>query len=324
MFGSAVMRALLLTVVLVGILWAYLKNHINQFWALAVLIVISTAELTLTSKSYLPDESYVSSDEYQQKNFAPTAIDQEILKDQAPHYRVLNLSTSTFNDAITSYHHRSVGGYHAAKLRIYQDLIEKYFTNGVNPAVLNMLNTRFVIVSDPTTNQPALVNNRDSAYGSCWLVDSIVLTNDRAASLEALGGHDLRRAAIAEKASGLTATTFKRDSNATIALTRYDNDTLAYESNGSNASFAVFSEIYYPKGWNAYLDGKKTDYVNVNYVLRGLSLPPGKHRIEFIFEPESVKIGTSLMYGGSILICLVVLCGFGMAYKTSKSAAGKI
>jgi hypothetical protein len=324
MFGSAVMRALLLTVVLVGILWAYLKNHINQFWALAVLIVISTAELTLTSKSYLPDESYVSSDEYQQKNFAPTAIDQEILKDQAPHYRVLNLSTSTFNDAITSYHHRSVGGYHAAKLRIYQDLIEKYFTNGVNPAVLNMLNTRFVIVSDPTTNQPALVNNRDSAYGSCWLVDSIVLTNDRAASLEALGGHDLRRAAIAEKASGLTATTFKRDSNATIALTRYDNDTLAYESNGSNANFAVFSEIYYPKGWNAYLDGKKTDYVNVNYVLRGLSLPPGKHRIEFIFEPESVKIGTSLMYGGSILICLVVLCGFGMAYKTSKSAAGKI
>ncbi|MFM7645828.1 MAG: YfhO family protein [Sphingomonadales bacterium] len=323
MFGAAVLRALLLTLILLGILWAFLKNYISKFWALALLIVVSTTELALTSKDYLPNESYVSADEYQQKNFEPTAIDQEILKDQAPHYRVLNLSTSTFNDAITSYHHRSVGGYHAAKLRIYQDLIEKYFTAGVNPSVLNMLNTRYVIVSDPSTNQPSLVSNRDSAYGSCWLVDRLVLTNDRAASLQALGENDLRYTAITEKNSGLTTTTFERDSSASITLTRYDNDTLAYETNGSKTRFAVFSEIYYPKGWNAYLDGKKTDYLNVNYVLRGLLVPPGNHRIEFIFEPESVKTGTNLMYWGSILISLVVLGGFVMAYNARKPDSSK-
>jgi hypothetical protein len=323
MFGSAVLRALLLTLALLGIAWAYLKNNLGKFWALALLIVVSTAELTLTSKDYLPNESYVSADEYQQKNFAPTPIDQEILKDRDAHYRVLNLSTSTFNDALTSYHHRSVGGYHAAKLRIYQDLIEKYFAGGVNPTVMNMLNTRYVIVNDPSANQPSLISNRDSAYGSCWLVDSLVLTNDRAATLQQLGETDLRHVALAEKTAGITATKFERDSSATLTLTKFDNDTLIYETTGNKPRFAVFSEIYYPKGWNAYVDGKKTDYVNVNYVLRGLLVPAGQHKLEFIFEPESVKTGTTLMYGSSVLIALVILAGFFMAYKTSRVAAVK-
>ena len=323
MFGSAILRAILLTLFLVGIGWAYLKNYLGKFWALALLIVVSTAELTLTSKDYLPSESYVSADEYQQKNFAPTPIDQEILKDRDPHYRVLNLSTSTFNDAITSYHHRSAGGYHAAKLRIYQDLIEKYFAAGVDPTVMNMLNIRYVIVNDPAAGQPSLISNRDSAYGSCWLVDSVVLTNDRAATLEQLGVTDLRRVALAEKTAALTSTKFERDSSATLSLTRFDNDTLVYETSGSSPRFAVFSEIYYPKGWNAYVDGKRTDYVNVNYVLRGLLLPAGPHRIEFIFEPESVKTGSTLMYASSVLIALVILAGFFMAYKKSKQPAAK-
>jgi len=323
MFGSAVIRALLLTLVLLGIGWAYLKNYLGKFWALALLIVVSTAELTLTSKDYLPNESYVSSDEYQQKNFAPTAIDQEILKDRDTQYRVLNMSTSTFNDAITSYHHRSVGGYHAAKLRIYQDLIEKYFAGGVNPTILNMLNTRYVIVNDPSTNQPSLISNRDSAYGSCWLVDSLVLTNDRAATLQQLGETDLRHIALVEKSAGIVATAFERDSSATLALSKFDNDTLVYETAGSKPRFAVFSEIYYPKGWNAYVDGKKTDYLNVNYLLRGLSLPAGQHKIEFIFEPESVKTGNTWMFVSTILITLVVLTGFFMAYKTSSVTSTK-
>lgn len=323
MFGNALIRALLLTIVLMGIGWAYLKNYLGKFWALGLLIMVSTAELAITSKDYLPNESYVSGDEYQQKNFAPSAINQEILKDRDAHYRVLNLSTSTFNDAITSYHHRSVGGYHAAKLRIYQDLIEKYFAGGVNPTILNMLNTRYVIVNDPSVNQPSLISNRDSAYGSCWLVDSIVLTNDRAATLQQLGETDLRHVALVEKTGGITATKFERDSSATLTLTKFDNDTLIYETGGSKPRFAVFSEIYYPKGWNAYIDGKKTDYVNANYVLRGLLLPAGQHRIEFIFEPESVKTGNTLMYVSSILITLVVLVGFFMSYKTGRITEAK-
>ncbi|NDF99625.1 MAG: hypothetical protein EB101_12045, partial [Chitinophagia bacterium] len=112
-------------------------------------------------------------------------------------------------------------------------------------------------------------------------------------------------------------------SSATLTLTRFDNDTLVYETAGSKPRFAVFSEIYYPKGWNAYVDGKKTDYVNANYVLRGLLVPAGQHRIEFIFEPVSVKTGNTVMYGSSVLITLVVLTGLFMAYKTSRTSGVK-
>jgi hypothetical protein len=186
-----------------------------------------------------------------------------------------------------------------------------------------MLNTRYLIYNDPNTNLPALNNNIDSAFGNCWLVDRIAMTNDRAATLQLLGETDLRHVAIAEKTTGLSATTFEKDSSATLTLTRFDNDTLVYETSGSKARFAVFSEIYYPKGWNAYVDGKKTDYVNVNYVLRGLSLAPGQHRIEFIFEPASVKTGNMLMYWSSILMVLVVAVGFFMAYRSSISKTTK-
>ena len=319
MFGGALLRALFLTLVLLGIAWSFLKNKIGKFFALALLLLVSTAELTLTSKEYLPDESYVAKDDYQQKNFAPTAIDQQIKNDKDPHFRVLNLTTSTFNDAITSYHHKSAGGYHAAKLRIYQDLIEKYFNGGIDPSILNMLNTRYLIYNDPNTNLPALNNNIDSAFGNCWLVNKILLTNDRAASLQALGEADLRHVAVAEKNAGISVTEFEADSSASISLSRFDNDTLVYKAVCTKPQFAVMSEIYYPKGWNAYLDGKKVDYLNVNYVLRGIPIPAGQHRIEFIFEPESFKTGTTLMYWSSIVISLVVIGGLFMAYKTQKA-----
>jgi hypothetical protein len=312
MFGVSFLRALLLALVLLGLIWLYLKNWVGKLW-IWILLIISTLELAITSYEYIPKESYVSAEDYQQKNFAPSPIDQEIKKDSNSHFRVLNLTTSTFNDAITSYHHRSIGGYHAAKLRIYQDLIEKYFTTSINPSILSMLNTKYVIVNDPGTNQPALISNRDSVMGNCWFVDSIVLTENRAASLKALGEIDLRTTALAERSTGLTNTVYEADTTASIKLSRFDNDTLTYESVSSKPRFAVMSEIYYPAGWNAYLDGKKIDYVNVNYVLRGLPVPAGNHRIEFIFEPASVKKGNTLMYMSSILIGLVTLGGLGMA-----------
>ena len=311
MFGWSVFRALLFTILLLGLIWIYQKKWIDQFWVI-LLLVISTLELTITSYEYIPSKSYVTADDYQQKNFAASSIDQEIKKDTS-HYRVLNLSTSTFNDAITSYHHRSIGGYHAAKLRIYQDLIEKYFSAGINPGILSMLNTKYVIVNDPGTNQPALISNRDSAMGNCWFVERISLTEDRAASLKALGEIDLRRHAVAERTAGIADSIYETDTSAYIKLSRFDNDTLTYESSSNKPQFAVMSEIYYPAGWNAYLDGKKTDYFNVNYVLRGLPVPAGKHRIEFIFEPDSVKTGNSVMFMSSILIALVTLGGLVMA-----------
>ena len=318
MFGTQLLRALLLASILMGVLWLSAKKSIRPMLAGWLLLAVSTAELGIASAEYLGEEAYLNADEYSNSNFAPSPIDQQILQDKDPNYRVLNLSTSTFNDAKTSYHHKSVGGYHAAKLRIYQDLIEKYFAGNLNAGVLNMLNTRYIIVSDPSTNQASLINNRDSALGNCWLVRHVNLVKDRAAALQSLGNTSLKDTAILEAGKANSLAQPVADSNAFIRMTRFDNDTIWYEASCASPQFAVFSEIYYPKGWNAYLDDKKVDYYNVNYVLRGLPLPAGQHKIRFVFEPDSYKNGTSIMYASSFLIVLLVLGGLFMAWKTNQ------
>jgi hypothetical protein len=262
-------------------------------------------------------------DEYSNSNFAPSPLDQQILQDKDPNYRVLNLSTSTFNDAKTSYHHKSVGGYHAAKLRIYQDLIEKYFAGNLNTGVLNMLNTRYIIVGDPSTNEPSLINNRDSAYGNCWLVRHVKVVKDRATALQSLGTTLLKDTAIIEEELAKTIIQPSADSNSLIRMTKFSPDTIEYEAYCAGSEFAVFSEIYYPKGWNAYVNDQQVDYQNVNYVLRGLSLPAGQHKIRFVFEPASFKNGVSIMYASSFLIVLITLGGLVMAWNKKQESTTK-
>jgi type IV secretory pathway TrbD component len=314
LFGAALLRAILLTSLLGGVLWAFTKKWLSPAFALGLILVVSTAEITLVSHDYLNEEMYMSADEYGATNFTASPIDQEILKDKDPSYRVLNLATSTFNDAKTSYFHKSVGGYHAAKIRIYQDLIEKYFSAGLNQGVLNMLNTRYVIVSDPNSGQQSLINN-DQALGNCWFVNHLIIAPNKAATLEKIGTVNLQDTAVVEKSAYSGAINFQKDSSATIVLTQFDNDTMIYKTKSTANQFAVFSEIYYPKGWNAYLDEKPIAYRAVNYVLRGLEVPAGEHTIKFVFEPDSFKKGTAIMYASSFIILLVVLGGFAMSLR---------
>lgn len=314
MFGLGIIRAIVITGFIAAIIGLFVNKRIKMSWAISLLIVVASIELITTSYSYLDEKSYQPAEEYAQSNFSATPQDLEILADKDPNYRVLNLATSTFNDSRTSYFHKSVGGYHAAKLRIYQDLIEKYFAGSLNQGVLNMLNTRYVIVSDPTTGQQSVVKN-DQALGNCWLVSSIVPAPNRAAVLEQISQTNLKDSVVIETATYQGPTEFSRDSSSFIRLTSFDNDTLTYEANCTQDQFAVFSEIYYPKGWNAYVDGQQTNYLNVNYVLRGLPLQKGKHQIRFIFEPTSYKNGTKIMYASSFLIALVILGGIGMFLK---------
>lgn len=318
MFGAQVLRALLLSGLLLVVLWLNAKKTIRPIIAGWLLLAISTFELGIASYEYLGEEAYLNADEYSNSNFAPSPIDQQIFQDKDPNYRVLNLSTSTFNDAKTSYHHKSVGGYHAAKLRIYQDLIEKYFAGNLNPGVLNMLNTRYIIVSDPATNQASLVNNRDSAFGNCWLVRYVKVVKDRAAALQSLGTTKLKDTAIVEETMAKSIVQPQADSSSYIRMTQFDHDTITYEAICVGPQFAVFSEIYYPKGWNAYINDQKVEHLNVNYVLRGLALPAGQHKIRFVFEPDSYKNGVSIMYASSFLIVLIVLGGLFMAWKTKQ------
>lgn len=314
MFGLSIVRALLITGLAGVIVGLFSKKIIQTTIAASLLLVLATIELMTASYDYLDETAYQSTEEYTQSNFSPTPLDQEILQDKTPNFRVLNLATSTFNDSKTSYFHKSIGGYHAAKLRIYQDVIEKYFAGGLNQGILNMLNTRYVIVSDPATGQQSIVKN-EQALGNCWLVSNVLPVVDRAAALEKIGVANLKDSVVIEKAVYTGPLLFTKDSSSTIQMTSFDNDTIIYEANCTQAQFAVFSEIYYPKGWNAYVDNKKTDYLNVNYVLRGLPLTKGKHQIRFVFEPDSYKTGTKIMYASSYLIALVIMGGIALSLK---------
>ncbi|MBK8952853.1 MAG: YfhO family protein [Chitinophagaceae bacterium] len=333
MFGGQILRTLGIAALAAVTIYLFLKQKINAVIAAVLLLVVSTLDITISSYKYFNNDNdqyaerrdseklFVSADDYTSQNFAPDAIDQEILKDKSYHYRVFNMAGtsngSPFSESRTSYFHKSVGGYHPAKLRIYQDIIEKYLSGMPNPGVLNMLNTKYIIVPDPQTGQPGLIPNPD-AFGACWLVSNVKVVEDRVASLKVLGVTNLKDTAIVEKDAAKNLAQPQRDSLSSISLTKFDNDKMEYQANCNGPQFAVFSEVYYPVGWNAYVDGKKAEYLNVNYILRGISLPAGKHKVEFVFEPESVKKGRSVMFIASILIVIVLFGGLFMAWKTNK------
>jgi len=323
MFGGQLLRTIGFGILLLGTLFLFLRNSLKPVVAAIIITVISTLELTITSHAYLNEEngSYISADEYANSNFTPTPIDQQILNDKDPNFRVLNMAGttagSTFNESRTTYFHKSVGGYHPAKLRIYQDIIEKYFSGRPNPNILNMLNTKYIIVADPQTGQPALIPNPD-ALGNCWLVKNVKLVENKVKAITDIGTVNLKDTAIVEQSYSAALIQPRWDSASSIKMTKFDNDAIEYEANGNGPQFAVFSEIFYPAGWNAYLDGKKVDYVNVDYVLRGLSIPAGKHTIKFVFEPASVKSGLNIMFISTILIAILTAGGLFMAWKQSR------
>jgi hypothetical protein len=334
LFGSELLRTLGLITLAIGIFYFYMKGKINGKVATIVLLVISTLEITFASHLYFsndkgpyenrPDQLFVPADDYTSSNFAKTTIDEQILKDTDLNYRVLNMAGTTnggtFSESRTSYYHKSVGGYHPAKLRIYQDVIEKYLSGNTNQQVLNMLNTKYIIYRDPQLKQELAIPNPD-AYNNCWLVKNVRITVDRIAAFKAIGSTNLKDTAIVDKSFSSMVVQPQADSTSTIKIIKYDNDAIEYEAICNGPQFAVFSEIYYPKGWNAYLDNKKVDYCNVNYILRGLSIPTGKHTIKFVFEPESVKKGTSLMFMASIVILFSLFGGLFMAWRQSRKAS---
>lgn len=230
----------------------------------------------------------------------------------------------------TSYFHRSIGGYFAAKMQRYQDLLERPLgqeqgfimsslqsqkrPDFAQTQVLNMLNTRYITYG--MQKEQMLFN--PNAYGSAWFISKINQVNNPDEEMAALSNSssNLKEIAILDKSKfKVSKTEFQKDSAATIKLTKYDSKVLEYESNNSNDGFVVLSEIYYPKGWIATIDGKEASIVSVNYVLRGLEIPKGKHKIIFTFESDSYKTGALITQISSWLILLVVLASLGMGIK---------
>ncbi|HLO37240.1 MAG TPA: YfhO family protein, partial [Lacibacter sp.] len=317
LFAGDLTRTVILLALALVVLWLASRKKLQPLPVMLILLVLSSFDLLTVGKRYLNDGSFVDPSDFDNA-FAMTDADKMIKQDKG-YYRVLNTTVDFTNESVTAYHHNSIGGYHPAKLQIYQDLIENQIGRN-NIQVLNMLNTKYIIVQNPQNGQPVAQMN-PGAFGPVWFVKGIKYVADGKEEMKALDSTNLRDTAVVQtKFKSLIANQPVADSTASIQLIENKNDIINYESNAASNQFAVFSEVYYTAGWNAFIDGKKAEIVKTNYALRGLAVPAGKHKIEFRFEPKSYKLGDTLNLVSSILVYLIVFGGLFMAWKTSKQA----
>ncbi len=315
-----------LAFILLGVLaiYFYLKEKISQPIAIAIIGVLVLVDLWVVDKRYLNDENYAKNPEGD--FFAPNAADNFIKQDKALSYRVFNLQ-NPWNEARTSYHHKSVGGYHAAKIRRYQDLISAGLTTQTNTLVknlqagkadftqaglLNMLNTKYITFSP----EAAGVIKNPNALGNAWFVGKVKLVNSPDEELENVETINTSTTAVVDVSKFKVAQQY--GTSGAVKLLDYKPNFLKYESNNTEKGMAVFSEIYYPVGWTATIDGKKANILRANYVLRALEIPAGKHTIEFMFAPKSYEMGNSIMLASSVILYLVLIASLVVGFIRKK------
>ncbi len=296
---SDALRSLIFIVLAAGLLYFYLKNKVSAMMAMLGIGALVLVDLWTIDKRYLHDGDFKKNPVA--NHFQPTQADQLILQDKDLSYRVYNLP-NPFQDARTSYFHKSIGGYHGAKLRRYQDLIERQIAQN-NMEVLRMLNTRYAITGDPNTP----VQRVPGVLGNAWFVQEVQPVNSPDEELEALTNFKAATTAVVDVAKFPVAQRTFSAANANIELTAYQPNHLTYAYEAAQPGLVVFSEIYYPAGWQAYLDGQPVEHMRANYVLRAMQVPAGNHTIEFRFAPKSFEIGNTVSLVSSILLLLLVV-----------------
>ena len=339
-FKSDAIRTFIFILLAFGAIWLYLSKKLNQQLLVAALAIFVLADMWPVAARYLNNTNYVPKAQVQNP-FTKSKADDFILEDKTLDYRVLNMARNTYNDASTSYYHKSIGGYHGAKLKRYQELIDFQIDRntavlmqnlrsaGVSDSslraafattqVLNMLNTKYVIVNDEA---PPLVNPQ--ANGNAWFVKNILPVSSANDEILKLSDINTKETAIINEKFNDVLGKFKPqfDADATIQLNSYQANKLVYATNAKTDQLAVFSEIYYPKGWVATIDGKEGPYLNADYVLRAMVIPAGKHTVEFTFKPAVYFVGEKISLAGSLLVLLISFGGIFYAYK--KDAKGEV
>jgi hypothetical protein len=338
LFKADAMRSFIVITIAAGFIWLFVKSKINNVLLIAGLGIVMLVDLWSIDKGYLNDSSFVSKQEAKIP-FPETAADKFILEDKDPNYRVLNIAVNTFNDASTSYRHKSVGGYHAVKLRRYQDLIDRHIQSNIEnvmttlratpsdsalratfaqQGVLNMLNTRYIIYNPEA--QP--LQNR-YALGNAWFVKEFKLVKNADEEIKVIGEIDPAITAVIDEKykSELGSFIAKADNTSSIKLTDYKPNHLKYESTSTSDQLAVFSEIYYNDGWNAYVDGQLKPHFAADYVLRGMVVPAGKHQIEFKFEPQGYYVRDKISLVSSLILFGFV--GFSLIVVIKKKKEGE-
>lgn len=335
-FTADCLRTVFIIVIGMLLLLLYRWGKLKAVAMTACIIALCLADMWTVNKRYLNDKMFVSKS-VRESPMEMTAVDEKILEDKTLNYRVMNLTDpqGPFNENNTSYFHKSIGGYHAAKLRRYQELIEAHISpelqnlskaqfvpgeivqvadnDSIFP-VLNMLNARYFIISLQRGATPVF---NESTFGNGWFVDKVAYVDDASAELDGLGTTNLRHEAVADKRfKEVLGESLPQDSTSSVTLTDYRPNLLTYKVCSARGGVVVFSEIFYP-GWKATIDGKEEELGRVNYVLRALRVPAGEHEVVLSFFPTSIKRTETIAY---IALCLLLL---GLAYAIYRALRGR-
>lgn len=316
---SDAIRSFIFIALSFGLVWAYIKKKLNVMVLSAGFLCLILVDLWSVDKRYLNSNSFVSKQSAQAPELRP--VDISILQDKDPDYRVIDLTKDIKSDMITPYFHKSLGGYSAVRLKRFEELIENQLSKNMNIEVLNMLNTKYVITSKPDS-QDLTVQQNPTACGHAWFVKNVKYVKNADDEMQAITNFNPKDEAIADQQykNLVVQNQGTADTASKIDLTSYSPDHMIYESSSSIPQVAVFSEIYYNKGWTMQIDGVEKPYFRVDYLLRAASIPAGKHKIEFNFHPASYYTGEKISLAGSVLLVLV-LCGAVYTETKNKRAA---
>ena len=305
-FSADSLRTLLFVLAAASLIFAYIKQKLSQNTTIIILGLILVFDLVGVDRRYVNSDDFVPAIKVD-RPYQANSITKELLKDTT-NFRVFDMSD---NSTKTSYFHNSIGGYHAAKLRRFQELQEFHIDKN-NFEVLNMLNTKYIIYQDKEGETRYFENEKTN--GNAWFVDAIESYDSADEEILALNKIKTNTTAIANSTE-LSSRRFTKDSTASIQLVDYKLNQLVYDTKSSEDGFAVFSEIYYKNGWSATLDGTPVDHYNVNYVLRGMEIPKGSHRVVFQFNPTVVKTGSTIALISTVLVVILML---GIAILNSR------
>ncbi|RZK49783.1 MAG: hypothetical protein EOO99_05395 [Pedobacter sp.] len=313
-------RTFLFIVIAFGIMWAMLTHRLKSSIAFILLAFAVLIDMWQIDKRYLNNDNFKSKSEL--ANFiAPRDVDKFINADKDPNFRVYDQTISTFSSANASAFHKTVGGYHAAKLKRIDELIQKQFVGSVNQDVLDMLNTKYFITQDQQNGSYKMLRN-PTALGNAWVVKSLQFVKNADEEMQAISSFDPKSEVVvdAQFSKQIDTTKLGTNVNTLINLDSYHPDHLTYSYSAPRDIIAVFSEIYYDKGWKMYVDGEEKPYFRANYVLRGAQLPAGNHKVEFKFEPVSYYAGEKISLAGSVLLLAFLGFGFYQDKKQKQSA----
>jgi len=323
-FGSDILRSLIFAGLAFVAMWLLLRDKIKPVYALLALVLLGSVDVLAEGRRYLNDDKFQDADTVNNAYEQPSPIDQQILRDTG-FYRVLDLTKDYSQEGYTSYFHNSLGGYSPAKLSLIEDLLT-YQLRGrgsFNLQVLNMLNVKYIIAPGQQ-NQPQVQVN-PAALGNCWFVKAIDFVKGPPEAMKALNNFNPKDTAVIEESFKPSIPfTPVADSTATIKLVKNDNDVINYTSSAKTNQLAIFSEIFYDRGWKAYVDGKEYPIIKADYALRALALPAGNHSIRFEFKPASYYQSDTIAGIASVITWLIVIGAIVVTLRTRPAADGTI